>query len=608
MKQLSAQAWLLIIAVVGVGLWLVARSSDEAEPDRAVAFKDVAEDVGLNFRMNFLPNEQGETFKINLYDHGCGVAVGDFDGDGRDDLFFCNQLGKCALFRNTGNGFEDVTEKAGVGLGDRICVGATWVDYDNDGKLDLFVTSTRGGNVLFHNDGNGHFTDVTKQAGLDKVAHSQTAVFFDFDGDGYLDLFLANTAEWTHDTLEKASNYYPGKGELGGLGQVIHSKKEANVLYHNNGNGTFTDVTKGSGLEGRGWAGDALAFDYDGDGKPDLFVTCMFGRCQLYHNDGGGKFSDVTLKILGKTPWGGVGAKLFDFNNDGRLDLLVADMHSDMWTGLDEKHLSLNDAKRFEQRKFNYFNGPNAERNPSLIAEEMQLGREVGFNHDEVIFGNALFRNDGGKFTEVSDAAGVETFWPWGAATGDFSNAGYEDLFIPSGMGYPFYYWPNALLMNNGNGTFVNRAEAMGIEPPRHGPFLEKSIQGRPSARSSRCAVTADFFGKGTLDIVTNNFNDRPYLFRNEMPRRNYIQLNLRGKEGKGDAIGAVVRLYRGAKIMTRQVQAANGYLSQSSHTLHFGLGDDPKYDRIEVTWPTGRKQVLDNLVVNKRNDVIVPR
>src|SRR5262249_28190100 len=143
--------------------------------------------------------EQGVLpFKINLYDHGCGVAVADFDGDGFDDIFFANQLGPCALYRNKGNGtFENVTAKAGVALGDRICVAAASSDYDNDGRQDLYVTSTRGGNVLFHNRGNGTFEDVTEKAKVKCVAHSQTAVFFDYDNDGFPDLFVTNTAQWT---------------------------------------------------------------------------------------------------------------------------------------------------------------------------------------------------------------------------------------------------------------------------------------------------------------------------------------------------------------------------------------------------------------------------
>src|SRR5205085_5347811 len=180
-------------ALAALGVWL-AFFRHKPDDSRSLPFRECATEVGITWRMNFLPNEQGETFKINLYDHGCGVAVGDFDGDGHDDVYFCNQLGPNKLYRNKGDGtFEDVTERAGVGLGDRVCVAATWADYDNVGKLDLFVTSTRGGNVLFRNLGGGKFKDVTKQAGVSLVAHSQTAAFFDYDNDGYLDLFVTNT-------------------------------------------------------------------------------------------------------------------------------------------------------------------------------------------------------------------------------------------------------------------------------------------------------------------------------------------------------------------------------------------------------------------------------
>src|SRR5262249_21274339 len=152
-------------------------------------------------------------------------------------IYFVNQLGPNKLYRNKGDGtFEDVTDKAGVGLGDRVCVAATWADYDNDGKLDLFVTSTRGGNVLFHNEGNGTFKEVTRQAGVTHVGHSQTAVFFDYDNDGYLDLFVTNTAKWTLDAKEKKAKHHPG---LANLSQLAACPKEHNVLYHNNGDGTF---------------------------------------------------------------------------------------------------------------------------------------------------------------------------------------------------------------------------------------------------------------------------------------------------------------------------------------------------------------------------------
>src|SRR5438128_8987308 len=218
----SAKTTLLVVAVLlvaGSAAFVYFRDDAKIAPNQdgpkqvanVAGFREAAKASGITFRMAFLPAEQGEKFKINLYDHGCGVAVGDFDGDGFDDIYFCNQLGPNALYRNKGDGtFEDVTQRAGVALGDRICTGATFADYDNDGHQDLFVTSTRGGNVLFKNLGNGKFKDVTKEAGVSCIAHSQTAVFFDYDNDGFLDLFVTNTAQWTHDLRSNTSPpYFP---------------------------------------------------------------------------------------------------------------------------------------------------------------------------------------------------------------------------------------------------------------------------------------------------------------------------------------------------------------------------------------------------------------
>ena len=230
------------------------------------------------------------------------------NGDGKDDIYFCNQLGKNALYRNQGDGtFEEVTDKAGVGLGDRVCVAAAWADTRNKGRQDLFVTSTRGGNVLFRNNGDGTFTDVTKEAGLavDKPTHSQTAVFFDYDNDGFLDLLITNTAEWTTNDKDDNNHHFAGVADFWALAK---SPIEHNVLYRNNRDGTFTKVNK-SGLEGQGWGGDVAVFDYDGDGFLDVLVTNMFGASRLYHNDHHGTFSDVTEKTLGKTSWGAIGCQ-----------------------------------------------------------------------------------------------------------------------------------------------------------------------------------------------------------------------------------------------------------------------------------------------------------
>lgn len=577
--------------------------------ERPPGFRERALQSGLTFHMRFLPNEQGLKFKINLYDHGCGLAIGDYDGDGHDDLYFVNQLGPNALYRNRGDGtFVETTAAAGVVLGDRICTGATFADYDNDGDQDLFVTSTRGGNVLFRNQGNGTFVDVTAAAGLTHVGHSQTAVFFDFDNDGLLDLFVANTAEWTT-AFDASQRYFPGKTLGGGPdGDLIKSRKESNLLYRNNGNGTFTNVTEASGLKGRGWSSDVAVLDYNDDGRLDLLVSNMFGPSQLYRNDGGGKFTDVTGETLRVTSYGACGAKAFDFNNDGRLDLFLADMHSDMWMGLDAEQRSLLAAMDGQKMKYRYLAGPPADRDPPLREQDLVTADLLGYRREDVVYGNTFFANrGGGKFEEKSDPANLETFWPWGIATGDFDNDGFEDVFLPSGMGYPFYYWPNQLLMNTGKEAFVERGTALGIEPPERGLNLPEKIGGKDACRSSRCAAVADFDGDGRLEIVTNNFNDQPYYFKNELPRKNFLAFRLRGTKSNRDAIGALVKVYVDGMVLTRQVNPAGGYLSQSSKTVHFGLGDRTRVERVEIRWPRGLKQELVEPQINTRHGVVEP-
>ena len=590
-----AASTLFLIAV------LSACGSDEPAA-RGGGCVERAVEAGIGFRMKFLFDEQGANFKINFYDHASGVAVADYDGDGDDDIYFVNQLGPNALYRNKGDGtFEDVTAQAGpIALGDRICVSAAFNDVDNDGDQDLYVTSTRGGNAFFRNDGSGHFVDATDEAGLKWIGHTQGVTFFDADGDGDLDLFLANTAMWTTDSWHPRDHYYRG---VANLMEVIESPVELNAFFRNDGSGKFTDATEAAGLRGLGWGGDTAVFDYDEDGDLDLFVANMFGGSLLYRNDGKGHFEIVTDGALGKTPWGAVGCKAFDYDNDGHLDLYVVDMHSDMWTPAD---YDLSTVDR--QRKYRGCFGPLMDGPDFQAWQEAAFMQKTKTRPGTVFFGNGLYRNKGdGTFEEVSGKAGMETFWPWGIAAGDFDNDGFVDVFLASGMGYPWEFWRNPYLHNNGDGTFSERSAEAGVDPPPGGPFLGPVLRGKKATRSSRSAAVADFDGDGRLDLVVNNFNDRPYLYMNRRPRRNYIAFRLRGTRQNRDAVGAVVRLHVGDKVLVRQVHAAGGYLAQSSKTLHFGLGDAQSVERCEIRWPGGRVQVLETPKPNRLHEVTEP-
>jgi hypothetical protein len=572
------------------------------DPGPGIRFEERAEKAGLKFRTNFLAAEQGENFRINLYDHGCGLAVADVDGDGHDDVLLLNQLGANGLFRNRGDGtFEDVTAKAGVALDDRICVAAVFGDADGDGDQDLYVTTVRAGNVYFENQGGGRFRDATQSAGLELVTESMSPTFFDADGDGDLDLLVTNTARWTLDSFHDRLKYFKGKETLS---ELISSERQWNNFYVNDGKGKFTDTTEAAGLRGRGWSGDVAIFDMDDDRDLDVFVCNMFGASALYRNDGKGRFADATREVLGRTSWGAMGARAFDYDGDARLDLLVADMHSDMWMPFEFQSSFVE-----EKAKYGSFFEKSIKLGVAKEKDEKDFIVQARIKADEVVFGNTLFRNKGaGAYEEVSDRAGAETFWPWGIAEGDFDGDGHVDAFVPTGMGHPFFYWRAPLLRNRGDGTFEDVARAAGLDPPPGGPVSDLILKGKPAARSSRAAATIDYDGDGRLDLLVTNFNDRVHLFRNVSRPGRWLGLRLVATRTNRGAVGALARLTAGGRTQVRQVQAAGGYLSQSTNDLHFGLGSATSVDRVEILWPSGQVQVVENPKVDARTTITEPR
>ena len=408
------------------------------------------------------------------------------------------------------------------------------------------------------------------------------------------------TAEWTTGDYDAESHFYPGARTLL---ELLKAKREQNVFYRNNADGTFTDATAAAGLAGHGWGGDCAVFDYDGDGIVDLFVSNMFGASQLFRNDGHARFTDTTREALGRIAFGAVGTRAFDFDLDGRLDLFVSDMHSDMWVlpDIDPSVLDVH-------AEYTKFMGPMIDLGLVPESMERQYALAAWIDYKSVLFGNALHRNlGGGRFEEVSDRARSETFQTWGVAPADFRNAGMEDVFLPAGMGFPYFVWDNRYLQNNGDGTFAENAAAAGLAPAPGGPFLDLVIRGKRAPKSSRSAATADFDGDGRVDLVVNNFNGRAYLYMNRSPVRTWIEFRLTGTRSNRDAIGALVTIEAGARTQVRQVQAAGGYLAQSSKTLHFGLAGGNEVTACEIRWPSGHVQRIEKPAAGRLHEVTEP-
>ncbi len=557
-------------------------------------FEDKLTDSGIDF-VNRIVDDAGKNYQKAHYDHGNGIAVADVDGDGLYDIYFLSQTGGNQLWKNLGGGkFKNITEEAGVGVPGRISVSAAFADIDNDGDPDLLVTTVRGGNILFENDSHGHFRDITQESGISGALHSSGAVFFDYDHDGLLDLLICNVGRYTGERKGDQGQYLALSDAFSG--HMFPERYEFPVLYRNLGHNRFKDVTAEAGLKPVGWSGDATFTDLNGDGWPQLYFLNMMGANHFYENHQG-KFSEETKRYFPRTSWGAMGIKFFDYDNDGRLDLFVTDMHSDMWKDVDWK----------EEKK-------KASTPP---AEDFLMGPASSF-----VFGNSLYHNLGAqKFEEVSDRMGVENYWPWGPSIGDLNADGWQDIFIASSMNFPFRYGINSVLLNNRGQKFLDSEFLLGVEP-RHGgrthtpwfdldcskvtsdseKYLQDPCQGQKgtitvmSSLGTRAAAIFDLDNDGDLDIVTNDFNSAPQILvsnLSEKHRIHWLKVKLVGTTSNRDGLGATVRVTAGGRTLMQFHDGKSGYLSQSSLPLYFGLGDAERIDRVEVNWPSGHKQTL---------------
>ena len=431
-------------------------------------------------------------------------------------------------------------------------------------------------------------------------------MFFDYNRDGRLDLLLVNVGRYTTNVIAGEGYRYYVAYEDAFSGHLKPERAERSILYRNEGKNRFVDVSLQTGLRDLSWTGDASTVDVNDDGWPDVYLVNMQGDDQYYENVGGTRFVRKSRQVFPRTSWGSMGIKIFDFNDDGRLDIFVTDMHSDMSEAI----------------------GPEREK----LKSDMKWPAEFRGTGKTSIWGNTFFLKEGpSQYREVSDEIGAESYCPWGPSVGDLNADGYDDAFIASGMNYPERYEMNSVKLNDRGKRFVDAEFVLGVEPRAGGlaiPFFEIDASGKDrnhrdaagetgrvmvwGARGSRAAVILDLDGDGDLDVVTNEFNAAPMVLVSNLSdktRVHYVAVKLTGTASNRDGLGAVVKVSAGGMTYTKAFDGNSGYLSHSLYPLYFGLGAAQTVDRIEVDWPSGKKQtVVDPIRINSVIEVREPQ
>ena len=556
----SGWIWPLVTCLFVAGSTISGQIGAVTEKDEGVGvrFTNVAQQAGLNISMIYGDEHRN---RYLLETTGSGAAFIDYDNDGWQDIFLVNGTrldglppnlnSTNRLFRNSSNGkFTDVTEKAGfarTGWGQGVCSG----DYDNDGYIDLFVSSY-GKNALYHNNRNGTFTELADKAG---VANNRTrwgsgCAFLDYDLDGLLDLFVASYID-----LDLKTAPLPETGPCQYKGLTVACGPPglpggSNALYRNNGNGTFSDVSEKSGItKANGTYGlGVLTADFDNDGWTDIYVANDSAPAALYRNNKNGTFTDIgieagcALSIDGK-PQAGMGVTAGDYNHDGWLDIFKTNFSGDT---------------------------------------------------------SSLYRNTGkATFDDVTIPAGMglNTRWlGWDCGFIDADNDGWADIFLVNGHVYPEvekltteagYAQPKVLYRNLQNGSFADVSQKAGAAVISPNP--------------SRGTAFGDYDNDGDVDILINSVNGPPELLRaDSLSQNNWIKIKLVGIKSNRDGIGAKIKCVTKNGNQIDEVRSGGSYYSQNDLRIHFGLGKDQQVENLEVSWPGGKVDTLRKVAANQ--------
>jgi len=559
-----------------------------------------SKETNINFSNNINETENLNVLAYEYFYNGGGVAVGDINNDGLEDIFFTSNMGENKLYLNLGNmKFKDITKEACPGLEGRKGgwkTGVTMADVNGDGLTDIYicysgkVDSNMRRNQLFINQGNLKFVEKAKEYGLDDPGYSTQAVFFDYDNDGDLDMFLLNHNVKKIDNME-LSKFRNGADPYAG-----------DKLFENQ-NGHFVDVSAKAGIHQYPLTfglGVAIA-DINQDGWQDIYVTNDYNEPDyVYINNHDGTFTEKSKDYFRHISQFSMGVDIADFNNDGLPDIMTLDM-------LPED----NRRQKLLQLQENY--------------ESFQLMLDQDL-YKQYMRNMLQLNNGDGTFSEIAQLSGVSnTDWSWCPLFADFDNDGYKDLFVSNGYlrdytnkdflrywgdykikkamdqepvqlldlikAMPVTKYPNYIFRNNHDLTFSNKQKEWGLDQPK----------------ISSGAVYADLDNDGALDLVINNINENAFVYRNlsrEKDHTNYLAVKLHGKGANTNSIGAKVYLYANGQMQYLEVNPNRGYLSCVSTVLHFGLGNQKKIDSLKIIWPDQRLQLLTDVAINQKLEI----